>query len=599
VKKRLSIRELSFLLFATFIGLGFALALPGLAGSWIQSGQIEAFANQDAPGGTRFYVSKSGDGTDGRTWKKAFTNVQDALYRAGSGDEIWVATGVYTPGPDVDDSFELIKGVQVYGGFRGGETQRSQRDWEANPTILSGDIDGDDKNTNGVVMTTTHINGANSYHVVFADGISEDPNATQAVLDGFTITAGDARLDSNPGGWGGGFYCDGHGEGVNCSPSLHNMVFSGNRSLNAGGAMFNAGYEGESSPDLKRVLFYGNSSMNAGAIENYGFLNGTSNPSLTDVTFIGNSASDRGGAMINFGHNGISSPELNKVTFQDNSAGNEGGAMFNDCTNSSGGPSLEDVVFSRNSADRGGAMYNNGWLGNCSPTFQQVSFTGNSAEFGGALFNYGIEGTSSPTLTNVLFSGNSAVSNGGAMYNDGTNGDSSPTFLHVTMSGNSAGLLGGGIFNNGISGGKSEPDLRNSIVWNNKDGLGAGSLGANIYNNSATSSLYHSLLQGAGASGGGWTSDPSYVDGGGNIDKDPRFLVPIDPSTAPTTNGDLRVKLRSPAVDAGKNSYSAGILTDLDGDPRFADGDNDRLLIVDMGAYERQNYTYLPGVVFR
>ena len=34
---------------------------------------------------------------DGTTWTRAFLTLQDALAVAGSGDEIWVAQGVYKP----------------------------------------------------------------------------------------------------------------------------------------------------------------------------------------------------------------------------------------------------------------------------------------------------------------------------------------------------------------------------------------------------------------------------------------------------------------------------------------------------------------------
>lgn len=57
---------------------------------------------------------------------------------ASSGDQIWVATEVYTPGMDQSDTFNLVPGVVLYGGFagtHGTEGDFSAQDWVANPTI--------------------------------------------------------------------------------------------------------------------------------------------------------------------------------------------------------------------------------------------------------------------------------------------------------------------------------------------------------------------------------------------------------------------------------------------------------------------------------
>ncbi|HEX5840091.1 MAG TPA: hypothetical protein VFY26_19800, partial [Anaerolineales bacterium] len=66
---------------------------------------------------------------DGTSWTNGFTDLQLALAAASSGDEIWVATGVYKPtsGTDRSVSFVLKNGVAVYGGFAGTEILRDQR----------------------------------------------------------------------------------------------------------------------------------------------------------------------------------------------------------------------------------------------------------------------------------------------------------------------------------------------------------------------------------------------------------------------------------------------------------------------------------------
>ena len=80
---------------------------------------------------------------------------------------------------------------------------------------------------------------------------------------------------------------------------------------------------------------------------------------------------------------------------------------------------------------------------------------------------------------------------------------------------------------------------------------------------------------------------------------DPKFITPINPSTAPTTNGNLRLKSNSPAIDKGDNSHVTGVPTDLTGEPRIVDGDMNGTPTVDMGAYEYQiEEVYMP-LIFR
>jgi len=72
-------------------------------------------------------------------------------------------------------------------------------------------------------------------------------------------------------------------------------------------------------------------------------------------------------------------------------------------------------------------------------------------------------------------------------------------------------------------------------------------------------------------------------EGEGNIDEDPLF--------ANTASGNLRLRLGSPAFDAGDNlALPPEVTTDLDGNPRIS---NSR---VDMGAYEIPASLYLPLV---
>ena len=131
-----------------------------------------------------FYVdgSSGSDTNDGSTWSNAFKTVQKALDEAsiGAPHEIWVVAGIYYPdeidGQDSDDredTFSLVDGVKLYGGFDGTEVFLVDRDPENNITILSGDIDQDGQPD------------SNSYNVLRAFQVGPT-----TVLNGFTVTAG-------------------------------------------------------------------------------------------------------------------------------------------------------------------------------------------------------------------------------------------------------------------------------------------------------------------------------------------------------------------------------------------------------------------------
>jgi predicted outer membrane repeat protein len=312
---------------------------------------------------------------DCSSWANA-CDLQAALSAAVSGDEIWVAAGAHKPGTTRTATFQLKDGVAVYGGFVGTETVRDQRDFETNVTILSGDIDNNDSQTPIITnLTTVTGNTTNSYHVV--------TGATGATLDGFTITAGYAY----------GSYLSNY---------------------DRGGGMYNY----VSSPTLQNLIYSGNSADTGGG----GMSNVSSNPILTNITFQANSASYGGGMS-----NRSSNPIMTNVTFSGNTMASFGGGMYN--TQSS--PTMTNVTFSGNSAVMGGGLHN----GSGSPVLTNITFYTNSADYGGGMVN----GSSNPTLTNVTFSGNSATYYGGGLYNSGN-----PQILNAIFWGNTGAQIYGG-----------------------------------------------------------------------------------------------------------------------------------------------------------
>ncbi len=297
----------------------------------------------------------------------------------------------------------------------------NQRNWNTHVTILSADIDNNDAHGGDYINESySNIVGSNSYHVVVVDGASPNPATGTTVVDGFTITGGDASADGS-GYAGGGLFCQAYGGGSVCSPTLKNLTFSGNRSTDgSGGAIHNQGMNtGVSSPTLQNVKFIGNQAKWGGAIYNNG-MSGTSSPELTDVSFSGNNAVFYGGAIFNEGYTGASSPRLSRVTFSGNSADVSGGAMFNNAGQGVSSPSLANVTFSGNSAvNLGGAMSSSSTSGTSSPSLHNVTFGGNSAVYGGAMYNYSATGTTHPSLYNSILWGDTGSSGGPEIYNDG------------------------------------------------------------------------------------------------------------------------------------------------------------------------------------
>ena len=81
-------------------------------------------------------------GGSGRSWATAYNDLQLALARArrGCGNTIWVAKGIYCPGPIPTDVFDIPASVSVHGGLAGNESSLAGRDFKTNRTILSGEI---------------------------------------------------------------------------------------------------------------------------------------------------------------------------------------------------------------------------------------------------------------------------------------------------------------------------------------------------------------------------------------------------------------------------------------------------------------------------
>jgi hypothetical protein len=263
--------------------------------------------------------------------------------------------------------------------------------------------------------------------------------------------------------------------------------------------------------------------------------------------------------------------------FDDQDVFTSGGGM----SLNAGSPTLVNLHFrgSLALATGGGLVTVNG-----SPRLSQVVFSGNQAGNGGGMYNFG----GNPVLTNVSFSGNRAVggefssSDGGGMVDMQGNA----VLTNVSFSGNRALGSGGGMSIGVVFPATLTTQIRNAIFFNNGDASGVGTATGSIHRTGPNEvRIRHSLVQGCNI-GGAWNTTCGINEGNNLADANPHFVSTPSPFDAPSSAGNLRLQVRSPAVDAGNDAdlNDIGNATDLDGQPRLFG------LSVDLGPYEA---TYL------
>jgi hypothetical protein len=414
-----------------------------------------------ANGQTVIYVDGSGAGGDGRSWGSAYVHLQDALDAASAAPkpvEIRIAQGVYRPDRtaavpdgtrDRNAAFRLQNQVALLGGYAGAGAELGDvRDPQAYPTVLDGDLDGND----GPNFQGTQ---ENSYHVAVAVGVDGS-----AVIDGCVIRGG--RADGPAAGPSAESRDRGAGLMIeNATPTLIDCVIESNYSADhgaicdLGGATltrcvvrdnfavwFGAGlYIGEDAPTrATECVFEENETLGDGggvfvlsrnpnsdgppgegeaaefvrcrfesnrAFRGAGLFNGDLSAALLDnCTFVLNDASNQGGGAF---CSTDSAPRIYHCTFIENNALTGGGIYSHTAL-----PDLQDGYFQYNSAlfgEGGGGV----WLQESPTVVRRCTFVENTAFNGGGLYN---GGTVCPEVEDCVFIGNLAVNdNGGGMSN--------------------------------------------------------------------------------------------------------------------------------------------------------------------------------------
>ncbi|MEL6555794.1 MAG: choice-of-anchor Q domain-containing protein [Cyanobacteria bacterium J06621_11] len=244
------------------------------------------------------YVKQGATGSgDGSSWADAYTDLAGAIANAANGDEIWLAEGTYVPGAARTDTFSLTKEIAIYGGFSGSETNRSDRDWQNNLTILSGEIGSANDNSDN----SHHVVTSNSNAIATLDGVIIESGNTQGAIaddgggvfnDKGTLTLKNTIVRNNQSA------DDGAGLRNSGTLFLINAAVTDNVSIgtsftSGGGGLLN---DQSGTATIINSTFSGNIAQNGGAIRNDGLL------SLHNTTLSGNRATFQfggGGAIAN------------------------------------------------------------------------------------------------------------------------------------------------------------------------------------------------------------------------------------------------------------------------------------------------------------
>ena len=243
---------------------------------------------------------------------RTLTKALDVAAGSSSVSEVRVAQGIYTPGTSASDSFDMVDGVALKGGYRSG-TAFAERDPRTFITVLSGAI--------GTSSVTD-----NCRRVLRAENVT-------AQLSGFYVFAayGSAK--------GGGIYVR------DSSLTISKCVFTENHAIKGGGAYL----EGDIDVWFNECEFVSNLADDDGGAISVLRYNGLSQVLVNRCKFRGNSAGSYGGALDLT----VGDLTVYNSMFRDNEADRGGAAAIH----GTGDLVLRSVTTSDNSANLGGSVY--------------------------------------------------------------------------------------------------------------------------------------------------------------------------------------------------------------------------------------------------
>ena len=237
-----------------------------------------------APAQQTWYVNAAAaPGGNGLNWALAFRDLHEALHQAQPGDQVWVAQGIYKPDTTADRSryFQLPSGVKLYGSFAGWESAPTERNLQATPTIISGNVGNpaDSTDNSYTLLYLAHpdentlING-----FIFEHGFARGTNAANVPerLGGAVYILGNNgvatpifeyctfRFNAAVGGGAIGFHANTNP--VNSMGLFRYCDFSFNKA-NTGGAIYmQGGSPADRGIEFEHCRFYENNAFEGGAI---------------------------------------------------------------------------------------------------------------------------------------------------------------------------------------------------------------------------------------------------------------------------------------------------------------------------------------------
>lgn len=404
---------------------------------------------------------------DGTSWEDAFNDLQDALANVTSGDQIWVSTGTYLPGTTDAATFHLTTDIQLYGGFAGTESNLSERDIENNPTILSGDLNGDD------VIDDFLINRMdNANNIMFI----ESTTTHETIIDGFIFEGGHA--DSSSGDLnatrGGGVWSLGPAQFQHCTFRQNFAVEAGGGvyfrdQLSEGGKVLNCTFEcnaaNERGAGLTVSMVLGEGIIvdscqftnNRTTVVGGGIIFASANGEVINSHFDGNFSTLAAGAVyISRSTNSGESPFNNilNCTFENNESSNAGALGFQSLDPGQNyqvkncsfvGNSVSELIAGQSLG--GGALFFFNFSNEMTALVDSCQFENNeSAYLGGALTFYETETSSDNQIEvrNSSFQSNKAMDGGAFSFFSNGIGNSKVQISACTFSENMAILTTGG-----------------------------------------------------------------------------------------------------------------------------------------------------------